>query len=98
MELQRTKADTSQATFLYSIIGCIGTFLVAAVLSTALNWRVFHKYVRMGLAEYAATISIVFFVGMPYVGDLAYLDHKRLPIPCKYPICSYSSKILLSIC
>ncbi|EXF80690.1 hypothetical protein CFIO01_07543 [Colletotrichum fioriniae PJ7] len=80
-ELQRTKAVVSLAAFLYSIIGAAGTCLLAIALSTAVSWKpLFHRYVRMGLTEYAAAISIVFFIGMPYVGDLATLDHNRLEV------------------
>lgn len=80
-ELQRTQAVVSLAAFLYSIIGATSTCLLAIFLSTALSWKpLFHRYVRMGLAEYAAAISIVIFIGMPYVGDLAYLDHNRLEV------------------
>ncbi|KAI8237145.1 Hco3-transporter family protein [Colletotrichum sp. SAR 10_99] len=80
-ELERTKAAVSLAAFLYSIIGAAGTCLLAIFLSTAPSWKpLFHRYVRMGLAEYAAVISIVFFIGMPYVGDLAHLDHNRLEV------------------
>lgn len=80
-ELQRAHTNTSLASFLYSALGCIGTFLVAVTLSTANNWApVFHRYVRMGLAEYAAAISIVIFIGMPQIGDLRTLDHQHLPV------------------
>ncbi|KAK1446302.1 hypothetical protein CMEL01_10545, partial [Colletotrichum melonis] len=80
-ELQRTKAAVSLAAFLYSIIGAAGTCLLAIALSTAVSWKpLFHRYIRMGLTEYAAAISIVFFIGMPYVGDLAALDHNRLEV------------------
>ncbi|KAG7076916.1 Hco3-transporter family protein [Colletotrichum scovillei] len=80
-ELQRTKAAVSLAAFLYSIIGAAGTCLLAIALSTAVSWKpLFHRYIRMGLTEYAAAISIVFFIGMPYVGDLATLDHNRLEV------------------
>ncbi|GKT42443.1 putative transporter [Colletotrichum spaethianum] len=81
LELQRTKAIVSLAAFLYSIIGAAGTCLLAIFLSTAVSWKpLFHRYVRMGLTEYAAAISIIFFIGMPYVGDLAHLDHNRLEV------------------
>ncbi|KAM0333460.1 hypothetical protein ACHAQA_002122 [Verticillium albo-atrum] len=80
-ELQRTKEIVSLAAFLYAIIGCAGTCLLAIFLSTATSWQpLFHKYVRMGIAEYAAAISIIFFIGMPYIGDLATLDHNRLMV------------------
>ncbi|TQN75199.1 putative transporter, partial [Colletotrichum shisoi] len=80
-ELQRTKAVVSLAAFLYSIIGAAGTCMLAIFLSTAVSWKpLFHRYIRMGLTEYAAAISIVFFIGMPYVGDLAQLDHNRLEV------------------
>ncbi|KAH6697520.1 HCO3 protein [Plectosphaerella plurivora] len=80
-ELQRTRQEVSFAAFLYAIIGAAGTCLLAVLLSTATSWKpLFHRYVRLGLAEYAAAISIVFFVGMPYVGELATLDHNRLTV------------------
>jgi hypothetical protein len=80
-ELERAHAASSLASFLYSVIGCIGTFLVAVFLSTANNWKpLFHKYVRMFLTEYAAAISIIIFIGMPQIGELDSLDQQRLPI------------------
>ncbi|KAL2757821.1 hypothetical protein ACRALDRAFT_1079902 [Sodiomyces alcalophilus JCM 7366] len=80
-ELQRTKTVVSFAAFLYAIIGASGTCLLAIFLSTANHWKpLFHRYVRMGLAEYAAAISIVFFIGMPYIGDLRTLDHSLLTV------------------
>lgn len=80
-ELQRAHANTSLASFLYSVLGCIGTFLVAVTLSTANSWApVFHRYVRMGLAEYAAAISIIIFIGIPQIGELSTLDQQRLPV------------------
>ena len=78
-ELQRAHRDLSFAAFLYAIIGAIGTMLVAIFLSTAENWKpLFHRYIRMGLAEYAAAISIIIFIGMPHVGELASLDRSTL--------------------
>ncbi|TGZ85254.1 hypothetical protein EX30DRAFT_353296 [Ascodesmis nigricans] len=81
-ELERVHRNTSFASFLYSVIGCIGTFLVAVFLSTATKWKppIFHKYIRMGLSEYAAAISIIFWIGMPNVGELADLNQERLPV------------------
>ena len=80
-ELQRAHAALSFAAFLYAIIGAIGTMLVAIFLSTANSWKpLFHKYVRMGLEEYAAAISIIIFIGMPHVGELASLDKQTLQV------------------
>ncbi|KAL8926204.1 MAG: hypothetical protein Q9208_003107 [Pyrenodesmia sp. 3 TL-2023] len=80
-ELQRAHDNLSFAAFLYAIIGAIGTMLVAIFLSTAEKWRpLFHRYVRMGLAEYAAAISIIIFIGMPRVGELASLDRTTLHV------------------
>ncbi|CUS09415.1 unnamed protein product [Tuber aestivum] len=84
-ELERSHEKTSFASFLYSVIGCVGTFLVAVTLSTANSWApLFHKYVRMGLAEYAAAISIVIFIAMPNIGELNNLDQQRLPVSSKW--------------
>lgn len=78
-ELQRAHDTLSFAAFLYAIIGAIGTMLVAIFLSTAESWKpLFHRYVRMGITEYAAAISIVIFIGMPHVGELASLDRMTL--------------------
>ena len=80
-ELQRAHDDLSFAAFLYAIIGAIGTMLVAIFFSTAESWKpLFHRYVRMGLAEYAAAISIIIFIGMPHVGELASLDRQTLQV------------------
>ncbi|KAL7270188.1 hypothetical protein RUND412_007116 [Rhizina undulata] len=83
--LQRAHDNTSFASFLYSIIGCIGTFLVAVTLSTANRWApLFHKHVRMGLSEYAAAISIVIFIGVPHIGELNALDQQRLQVSTSF--------------
>ncbi len=80
-ELQRAHDALSFAAFLYAIIGAIGTMLVAIFLSTAEKWaRLFHRYIRMDLAEYAAAISIIIFIGMPHVGELASLDKQTLQV------------------
>jgi hypothetical protein len=66
---------------LYSVIGAVGTFLVAVVLSTANHWKpLFHRYVCIGLSEYAAAIAIVLFIGMPHIGELASLDRETLAV------------------
>ncbi|KAL8816252.1 MAG: hypothetical protein Q9223_004711 [Gallowayella weberi] len=84
-ELQRAHDHLSFAAFLYAVIGAIGTMLVAIFFSTAERWKpLFHRYVRMGLAEYAAAISIVIFIGMPHVGDLAALDRSTLHVSTSF--------------
>ncbi|KAF2187234.1 nonglycosylated anion transporter [Zopfia rhizophila CBS 207.26] len=80
-ELQRAQANLSFAAFLYSIIGAVGTCIVAIFLSTAEKWKpLFHRYIRMGLSEYAAAISIIIFTGLPHVGELAALDKETLHV------------------
>ena len=80
-ELQRAHSALSFAAFLYAVIGAIGTMLVAIFLSTAESWKpLFHRYLRLGLAEYAAAISIIIFIGMPHVGELASLDKQTLQV------------------
>lgn len=80
-ELQRAHDNLDFASFLYAIIGAAGTFMLALFLSTAECWKpLFHRYVRMGLAEYAAAISIIFFIGIPYAGELASLDKDTLQV------------------
>ncbi|KAF2100940.1 hypothetical protein NA57DRAFT_36844 [Rhizodiscina lignyota] len=80
-ELQRAHDELSFAAFLYAIIGAIGTCILAVFLSYAEHWEpLFHKYIRMGLREYAAAISIILFIGMPHIGELATLDRQTLPV------------------
>ncbi|KAI9772625.1 MAG: hypothetical protein M1840_000219 [Geoglossum simile] len=84
-ELERVHASLSFAAFLYAIIGAVGTFLLALGLSTAEYWRpLFHRYVRMGLTEYAAAISIIVFIGMPHIGELATLDRETLAVSSSF--------------
>jgi HCO3- transporter family len=84
-ELQRAHDSLSFAAFLYAIIGAIGTMLVAIFLSTAESWKpLFHRYVRLGLTEYAAAISIILFIGLPHVGELATLEKSTLPISTSF--------------
>lgn len=81
MELKRTHDRTTLAAFLYAIIGALGTCLVAIFLSTANRWTpLFHRYVRLGLTEYAAAISIILWIGIPYMGELRSLDHIKLDV------------------
>lgn len=81
LELQRTRSRVSLAAFLYAVIGAAGTCLLAVLLSTAQSWRpLFHRYVRLGLTEYAAAISIIVWISIPHVGELASLDHERLQV------------------
>lgn len=80
MALQRTHGAVSLTAFLYAVIGAVGTCLLAVLLSTANSWGLFHRYVRIGLAEYAAAISIILWIGIPHIGELADLDHERLQV------------------
>ncbi|KAI9825139.1 MAG: hypothetical protein M1819_000597 [Sarea resinae] len=79
--LQRAYDSTSFASFLYSIISTTGTLFLAVLLSTAEIWRpIFHRYVRMGLREYAAAISIITLVGISHAGRLETLDQQFLAV------------------
>lgn len=80
-ELERTHSSVSLAAFLYAMIGAFGTCLLAILLSTANSWQpLLHRYVRLGLTEYAAAISIILWIGIPYMGELSTLDHERLAV------------------
>jgi hypothetical protein len=84
-ELQRAHDTLSFAAFLYAILGAAGTMLVAIFLSTAENWKpLFHRYVRIGLKEYAAPMSIILFIGLPHIGELANLDKSTLPVSTSF--------------
>lgn len=96
-ELQRAHEGLSFAAFLYSIIGAIGTMLMAIFLSTAESWKpLFHRYVRMGLSEYAAAISIVIFIGLPHVGELKHLDRENLQVSTTFRPTSPDRSIFLT--
>lgn len=85
MELKRTHARVSFAAFLYAIIGAIGTCLLAIALSTAQHWKpLFHRHVRLLLTEYAAAISIILWIGIPYIGELKDLDHVKLDVQTSF--------------
>lgn len=95
-ELERAHNSLSFASFLYSVIGAIGTCLVAIFLSTAESWKpLLHRYIRMGLAEYAAAISIIIFIGMPYVGELASLDRSNLQVSTTFKPTSPDREVFL---
>lgn len=84
-ELRRAHDTLSFAAFLHAIIGAVGTMLTAIFLSTAESWKpLFNRHLRTGLKEYAAAISIVLFVGLPHVGDLAALDKSALPVSTSF--------------
>ena len=83
--LKRNHDAVSLPAFLWSIIGAFGTFLLGLFLSNANSWKpLFHRYVRMGLAEYSAAISIIFWIGMPQIGELATLDHEHLMVQSSF--------------
>ncbi|KAJ5833409.1 hypothetical protein N7474_001720 [Penicillium riverlandense] len=95
-ELQRAHATLSFAAFLYAVIGASGTMLLAIFLSTAESWRpLFHRYVRVGLKEYAAAISIILFIGLPHIGELAHLDKMTLPVSSSFRPTSPNRNIFL---
>lgn len=84
-ELQRNHDAVSFASFLYCVIGAVGTFLLAVTLSTANSWApLFHRYIRMGLTEYAAAISIILFIAMPNIGELKTLDKQTLNVQTSF--------------
>ena len=83
-ELQRNHAEVPLDSFLYSIIGCIGTFLLAVGLSSANNWGVLHRYIRLFLSEYAAAISIILFIAFPNIGELASLEKAKLAVSSSF--------------
>ncbi|KAJ3498885.1 hypothetical protein NLG97_g783 [Lecanicillium saksenae] len=85
LELKRTHSHASLAAFLYAVIGAFGTCILAILLSTANSWQpLFHRYIRLGLSEYAAAISIIIWIGIPRIGELASLDHERLEIQTSF--------------
>jgi hypothetical protein len=96
-ELQRNHSSVSFASFLYSVIGAIGTILLAVILSTANSWKpLFYRYIRMGLTEYAAAISIILFIGIPHIGELAALDKQTLVVQTTFRPSSPNRGVFLS--
>jgi len=74
--------EAALAPFLYAVLGATGTCLFAVLLSTApTSWApLFPRWARLGLGEYAAALSVLLWVGVPHMGDLAALDHARLEV------------------
>ena len=84
-ELQRNHETASFASFLYSVIGAVGTFLLAVALSTITSWRPLSTVrFHLGLSEYAAAISILLFIWMPHNGELATLDKQTLVVQTSF--------------
>lgn len=96
-ELERAHGALTFAAFLNAVIGAIGTMLLAIFLSTAESWKpLFHRNVRIGLSEYAAAISIIIFIGLPHVGELANLD--RMTSSYQHVIQAVLSRPILVCC
>ncbi|UNI24124.1 hypothetical protein JDV02_009899 [Purpureocillium takamizusanense] len=74
--------EAALAPFLYAVLGAAGTCLLAVLLSTApSSWApLLPRWLRVGLGEYAAALSVLLWVGVPHVGDLVALDHARLEV------------------
>jgi hypothetical protein len=84
-ELQRNHEAAPFASFLYSVIGAVETFLLAVVLSTTNSWRPLPTVtLRLRLSEYAAVISIILFIWMPHNGELAALDKQTLVVQTSF--------------
>ncbi|KAL8387479.1 hypothetical protein RB595_009876 [Gaeumannomyces hyphopodioides] len=80
-QLSRIHAAVPFASFLYSVLGAFGTCFTAVFLATAHGWApLFGRFVRAGLAEYAAALSIMLWIAVPYLGELGTLEHHRLPV------------------
>ncbi|KLU83399.1 hypothetical protein MAPG_02460 [Magnaporthiopsis poae ATCC 64411] len=80
-QLSRIHAAVPFTGFLYSVLGALGTCLTAVFLATANSWApLFGRAGRVGLAEYAAALSIMLWIAVPYMGgELGSLEHHRLP-------------------
>ena len=80
-ELQRAHDVRSFTAFLYAVIGAVGTMMTAIFLSSAESWKpLFPRRLRMFLNQYSAAISIIIFVGLPHMGELAELDSLNLQV------------------
>ncbi|EJT70376.1 hypothetical protein GGTG_11402 [Gaeumannomyces tritici R3-111a-1] len=80
-QLSRIHAAVPFASFLYSVLGAFGTCFTAVFLATAHGWAPpFGRFVRTGLTEYAAALSIMLWIAVPYLGELGSLEHHRLPV------------------
>jgi hypothetical protein len=84
-ELQRNHETASFASFLYSVIGAVGTFLLAVALSTTTSWRPLSTVrFHLRLSEYAVAISIILLIWMPHNGELATLDKQSLVVQTSF--------------
>mmetsp|Transcript_22431 Transcript_22431/g.54788 ORF Transcript_22431/g.54788 Transcript_22431/m.54788 type:complete len:656 (-) Transcript_22431:132-2099(-) len=78
-------ADKFSGTFdaaLFSLIISLGTGYLALSLSGARSWVVFNEPIRELIADYGATIAIVFFSAVPYMSSEARdTDIETLDVP-----------------
>ncbi|KAF7190278.1 putative transporter [Pseudocercospora fuligena] len=77
-EFRRGHREMPFEAFLYSVIDGVGTFLLALLLSSAEKWKVFPRWLRTVLRQYATAIAVIFFVAIGYAGEAAQLDKARL--------------------
>mmetsp|Transcript_19931 Transcript_19931/g.25796 ORF Transcript_19931/g.25796 Transcript_19931/m.25796 type:complete len:561 (+) Transcript_19931:116-1798(+) len=59
----------------------LGTAWLAITLTSALSWSLFRRWIRVLIADYGATIAILFFTGVPYMGLNSDVDIEKLDVP-----------------
>lgn len=78
-ELQGAHDNLDFQSFLYAVISCCGTFLMALLLDSAEKWPpIVGSWFRTGLRRYAVAISFAFFAGISYSPELRQLEEEPL--------------------
>ena len=65
-------SDKTMAAALLSLLLGLGTAWLALLLSSARGWSIFTRFVRVSIADYAATFSILVFIAIPYAAFYEY--------------------------
>jgi len=63
---------------LLSLVLGLGTAWLALLLTSARSWSIFKGWTRVLIADYGATVAVVFFCFVPYMGNNKYLTPNHL--------------------
>ncbi|KAF2993246.1 hypothetical protein E8E13_000432 [Curvularia kusanoi] len=78
-ELMRSQQNVSFAAFLWALVSCVGTFLLALLLNSAPNWPpILGCSVRTNMQRYAVPISFFTFTALGFLPGITDLDEAPL--------------------
>uniref|UniRef100_A0A0G4H0X3 Bicarbonate transporter-like transmembrane domain-containing protein n=1 Tax=Chromera velia CCMP2878 TaxID=1169474 RepID=A0A0G4H0X3_9ALVE len=72
----------------FQFIIALGTAWLALTLSSARGWRVFSRPVREIIADYGASVAIIFWTAVPFMGANNDTLVPRLPVPNTFQLTS----------